>query len=106
MARLHGFQRKLLNHIKQGGNDFIVASTGSGRTRIAKELSAPWLVKISTSRTFLLINTVPLAHQQAGNSLKIKSSGPSWSKSVCEGHCYIGNVYLSARTVMPELVER
>jgi len=27
MAELHGFQRKLLHHIKQGGIDFSVAPT-------------------------------------------------------------------------------
>lgn len=62
MAKLHGFQRKLLDHIKQGGNDFIVAPTGSGKARIASELSALWLAKKSTARTFLLTNTGPVAH--------------------------------------------
>lgn len=75
MAELRGFQHKLLDHIKQGGNHIIVAPTGSGKTRIAVELSALWLAKKSTARTLFLTNTVPLAQQQAGNLLKIMSSG-------------------------------
>ena len=75
MAELRGFQHKLLDHIKQGGNHIIVAPTGSGKTRIAVELSALWLAKKSTARTLFLTNTVPLAQQQAGDLLKIMSSG-------------------------------
>ncbi|DBA99051.1 TPA: hypothetical protein ACH3X1_014191 [Trebouxia sp. C0004] len=62
MATLHGFQRKMLDHIKQGGNDFIVAPTSSGKTRIAKELNALWLAKKSTARTSALVNIVPHPH--------------------------------------------
>ncbi|DBB01059.1 TPA: hypothetical protein ACH3X1_000959 [Trebouxia sp. C0004] len=62
MAKLHGFQRKMLDHIKQGGSDFVVAPTSSGRTRVAEELSALWFARKSTARKSALANIVPLAH--------------------------------------------
>ena len=64
--QLRGYQQRVADAAKQGGNIIFVAPTGSGKTAVAVAHSVHVLQQEPAARIVFLAPTVPLAQQQTG----------------------------------------
>ena len=65
---LYAHQEALVKAASVPGNHIIVAGTGTGKTRVAVELSRKLLLSKPKSHVVFLAQSVTLAQQQAGDA--------------------------------------
>lgn len=74
LKSLRGYQQRLLEAAKQGGNWIIVAPTGSGKTDVAVAYAVHVLQRDHSARVLFLAPTVALAEQQAGKLASLRGA--------------------------------